>query len=69
MLSVNEELANDNKVKYNVGIQDKTRAKYRNWPLLEQLSWVNDESGYMQGTTIKASEGNVKENKKYLVKK
>lgn len=63
-----QELANDNKVKYNISVEDKTCAKYRNWPFSKHLSWGNDKSGQVQGTTIKASEGNVKENKNGLSK-
>lgn len=48
--------------KYNVGVQDKTRAKDRNWTLSAQLEWTNDTQDYMQGATITASEGNVKVN-------
>ncbi|MGM0252333.1 WxL domain-containing protein [Enterococcus sp. AZ129] len=72
-LSVSEELADqtsaqeldlshDNKTAYNVGVQDKTRAKDRNWTLSAQLSWEGDTQNYMVGTTITASEGNVKLN-------
>ncbi|HAP3574444.1 TPA: hypothetical protein IUD81_002682 [Enterococcus faecalis] len=48
--------------KYNVGVQDKTRAKDRNWTLSAQLEWTNDTQGYMEGATITASEGNAKLN-------
>ncbi|WP_207492966.1 WxL domain-containing protein [Enterococcus faecalis] len=53
--------------KYNVGVQDKTRGKDRNWRLTAQLSWENDLHGYMTGTTISAINGNVKENKKGIL--
>ncbi len=48
--------------KHNVGVQDKTRAKDRNWSLKAQLEWTGDDQGYMDGATITASEGNVKLN-------
>lgn len=50
--------------KFNVGVQDKTRKNDQNWTLKAQLSWDNDTNGYMAGTTITATGGNVKENKK-----
>jgi len=56
------DLAHENKTAYNVGVQDKTRVKDRNWTLSARLSWVDDDNNYMVGTTIKASEGNVKLN-------
>lgn len=48
--------------KYNVGVQDKTRAKDRNWTLSAQLEWTGDAQDYMEGATITASEGNVRLN-------
>lgn len=48
--------------KYNVGVQDKTRGKDRNWSLKAQLEWTGDNKGYMTGATITATEGNVKLN-------
>lgn len=48
--------------KYNVGVQDKTRAKDRAWSLKAQLSWEGDTNNYMAGSTITATEGNVKLN-------
>ncbi|HGF8240230.1 WxL domain-containing protein [Enterococcus faecium] len=48
--------------KHNVGVQDKTRAKDRNWSLTAQLEWTNDDQGYLDGATITATEGNVKIN-------
>lgn len=56
------DLAKDNKVKYNVGVQDKTRKNDQTWTLKAQLSWENDNNNYMAGTKITGSEGNVKEN-------
>ncbi|MGG5325519.1 hypothetical protein IGJ83_003200 [Enterococcus pernyi] len=55
-------LAKDNKTKYNVGVQDKTRKNDQSWSLKAQLSWTGEDSKYMQGTTISATGGNVKEN-------
>lgn len=57
-------LTRGNVTKYNVGVQDKTRGKDRNWRLTAQLSWENDPQGYMAGTIISTTNGNVKENKK-----
>ena len=54
--------ATNDQNKYNVGVQDKTRAKDRNWTLSAQLEWTGDTQGYMEGATITASEGNVKLN-------
>lgn len=48
--------------KYNVGVQDKTRGNDRNWSLKAQLEWTGDNSDYMTGATITATEGNVKLN-------
>lgn len=48
--------------KYNVGVQDKTRAKDRAWSLKAQLVWEGDDNNYMEGSTITASEGNVQLN-------
>lgn len=45
--------------KYNVGVQDKTRAKDRNWKLTAQLEWSGTE---LEGATITASNGIVKLN-------
>ena len=50
--------------KYNVGVQDKTRAKDRAWTLKAQLVWDGDDNDYMAGSTITATEGNVKLNTK-----
>lgn len=47
--------------KYNVGVQDKTRAKDRNWTLSAQLEWTGDQ-GYMDGATITATGGKVQLN-------
>lgn len=72
-LTVNAELSSDkaeqrvalkskkdaNVTKHNVGVQDKTRAKDRNWTLSAQLSWKNDANGYMAGTSIATSAGQV----------
>ncbi|MGM0252194.1 WxL domain-containing protein [Enterococcus sp. AZ129] len=60
-------LTRENVKKYNVGVQDKTRGKDRNWRLTAQLSWENDPQGYMVGTMISATNGNVKENKKGIL--
>ncbi|MDN3128768.1 WxL domain-containing protein [Enterococcus faecalis] len=48
--------------KHNVGVQDKTRAKDRAWTLKAQLVWDGDNNNYMAGSTITATEGNVKLN-------
>lgn len=48
--------------KHNVGVQDKTRAKDRNWHLTAQLEWTNDLQGYLDGATITATDGNLKMN-------
>ncbi|MBO1104238.1 hypothetical protein FQT01_02820 [Enterococcus faecalis] len=48
--------------KHNVGVQDKTRAKDRNWSLKAQLEWTGDDQGYMEGATITATEGKVQLN-------
>ncbi|EOJ29228.1 hypothetical protein UO7_02963 [Enterococcus faecalis EnGen0290] len=48
--------------KYNVGVQDKTRAKDRNWTLSAQLEWTGANKDYMNGATIKATGGNVQLN-------
>lgn len=48
-----------NVTKHNVGVQDKTRAKDRNWTLTAQLSWKDDAQGYMAGTSIATSAGKV----------
>ncbi|MDU5019481.1 MAG: WxL domain-containing protein [Clostridiales bacterium] len=48
--------------KHNVGVQDKTRAKDRNWSLKAQLEWTGDDQGYMDGATITATEGKVQLN-------
>jgi len=48
--------------KHNVGVQDKTRGKDRNWHLTAQLEWVNDDQGYLDGTMITATNGNVRLN-------
>jgi len=50
--------------KFNVGVQDKTRAKDRAWILKAQLVWDGDDNNYMAGSTITATEGNVKLNTK-----
>lgn len=48
--------------KYNVGVQDKTRKKDQNWQLKASLSWIGDTNNYMAGTSIKTTDGTVKEN-------
>lgn len=48
--------------KFNVGVQDKTRGKDRAWTLKAKLVWEGDDNGYMTGSTITATEGNVKLN-------
>jgi len=48
--------------KYNVGVQDKTRAKDRAWTLKAKLVWDGDTNNYMAGSTITATDGNVKLN-------
>lgn len=48
--------------KYNVGVQDKTRGKDRNWKLTAQLEWTGANASYMDGATVTATEGNVKLN-------
>lgn len=48
--------------KYNVGVQDKTRAKDRNWTLSAQLEWTGDNKDYMNGATITATGGKVQLN-------
>ncbi|HGF7960127.1 TPA: hypothetical protein QFC75_002429 [Enterococcus faecium] len=48
--------------KHNVGVQDKTRGKDRNWHLTAQLEWTNDTQGYLDGATITATGGNLKLN-------
>ncbi|MBO1103825.1 hypothetical protein FQT01_00630 [Enterococcus faecalis] len=61
-VSLSNNSATNTNNKYNVGVQDKTRAKDRNWTLSAQLEWTNDTQGYMEGATITASEGNAKLN-------
>ncbi|HFD1718314.1 TPA: WxL domain-containing protein [Enterococcus faecium] len=58
------DLANNRTTKYNVGVQDKTRKNNQQWTLKARLEWSNDNNNYMAGTTITATGGNVKENKK-----
>ncbi|MFC0760632.1 WxL domain-containing protein [Enterococcus faecalis] len=48
--------------KYNVGVQDKTRAKDRNWTLSAQLEWTGANKNYMDGATITATNGTVQLN-------
>lgn len=48
--------------KYNVGVQDKTRLSTQTWTLKAKLSWSGANANYMTGTTIKATNGNVREN-------
>ncbi|NTK43104.1 WxL domain-containing protein [Enterococcus faecium] len=48
--------------KHNVGVQDKTRGKDRNWSLKAQLEWDNDPNNYMAGATVTATGCNVKLN-------
>jgi len=62
--STEVELASENNTskKYNVGVQDKTRAKDRNWKLSAQLEWTGDDQGYMNGATITATGGKVQLN-------
>lgn len=50
--------------KYNVGVQDRTRAKDRNWTLSAQLEWTGDNKDYMNGATITTSNGKVAFNDK-----
>ncbi|EGP5661845.1 hypothetical protein DSH85_13640 [Enterococcus faecium] len=57
------DLSNNTATKYNVGVKDTTRKNDQNWSLKASLSWTGDDNGYMNGTTIEASNGNVKENK------
>lgn len=45
--------------KHNVGVQDKTRAKDRNWSLSATLTWDGDINGYMDGVTVTAENGTV----------
>lgn len=45
--------------KHNVAVQDKTRAKDRNWSLSATLTWTGDTDGYMNGVTVTAENGNV----------
>ncbi len=61
-VSLSNNSATNDQNKYNVGVQDKTRAKDRNWTLSAQLEWTGDTQGYMEGATITASEGNAKLN-------
>ncbi|MDN3128791.1 WxL domain-containing protein [Enterococcus faecalis] len=61
-VSLSNNSATNDQNKYNVGVQDKTRAKDRNWTLSAQLEWTDDTQGYMEGATITASEGNAKLN-------
>ena len=56
------DLSNNAATKYNVGVQDKTRKNDQNWTLNASLSWDGDTNNYMAGTTIQATDGNVKEN-------
>ena len=55
-------LSNNTAAKYNVGVQDKTRKNDQSWTLKASLSWDGDTTGYMAGTSITASGGNVREN-------
>lgn len=55
-------LSNKDVTKYNVGVQDKTRKKDQNWVLTASLTWEEDRQNYMLGTSIEASNGNMKEN-------
>ncbi|MDQ8216070.1 WxL domain-containing protein [Enterococcus faecium] len=57
------DLAKDNKVKYNVGVQDKTRKNDQKWVLKAKLAWTEDTNSYMKGTKITATNGTVMENK------
>ena len=61
-ISLSNNSATNSQNKYNVGVQDKTRAKDRNWTLSAQLEWTGDDQGYMNGTTVTATGGNVKLN-------
>lgn len=58
-VALSNNTSDNNQKKYNVGVQDKTRGKDRNWTLSAQLEWTDDTQGYMEGATITASEGNV----------
>lgn len=60
-------LSHNGVTKYNVGVQDKTRKNDQNWNLKAQLSWTGDTNGYMTGTSIVATEGNVKENNRGIL--
>lgn len=56
------DLSNNTATKYNVGVQDKTRKSNQNWTLKASLSWDGDTNGYMNGTSIEATNGIVNEN-------
>ncbi|EME7207844.1 WxL domain-containing protein [Enterococcus faecium] len=45
--------------KHNIAVQDKTRAKDRSWILKAQLVWEGDTHGYMNGSRITGTEGNL----------
>lgn len=62
MIDLTNNKSTDNK--FNVGVQDKTRAKDRAWTLKAQLVWDGDDNNYMAGSKITATEGNVKLNNK-----
>ncbi|HGV8385866.1 TPA: WxL domain-containing protein [Enterococcus faecium] len=48
--------------KHNIGVQDKTRGKDRNWTLSAKLEWTNDDQDYLAGSKITATGGNVQLN-------
>ncbi|EGP4927701.1 hypothetical protein FFQ40_002463 [Enterococcus faecium] len=55
-------LSNNSSDHYHIGVKDLTREKHE-WTLTAQLSWDNDNNGYMNGTKISISGGQVQENK------
>ncbi|MGT4665956.1 MucBP domain-containing protein [Enterococcus hirae] len=61
-VSLSNNSATNDQNKYNVGVQDKTRAKDRDWSLTAQLEWTGDTQNYLAGSTITATGGNVKLN-------
>lgn len=46
----------------HIGVKDTTRSKHQ-WSLQSSLKWTGNNSGYMDGTSIKICGGEVKENK------
>ncbi|ENO8770567.1 WxL domain-containing protein [Enterococcus faecium] len=61
-ISLSNNTASNTDNKHNIGVQDKTRAKDRNWSLTAKLEWTNDTKGYLTGATIQATGGNVQIN-------